>query len=262
MADDAVPGTPEAPKPDPREAEWAAEREKLTRERDEHGKKAQAWEQRYQSDMAQAVELVKQAAGQTGQPAQPAEPQDEDGIISRRELRAAVEAGKREALGQSAQEIGNILRMNRAAHRQRVQADPFYEKYKDEVENALDSIDPRAAALPDAYAKALQLAKANHFDEVLEEEVKRRMAPAVTDEEREEAEETQPTAPARSFAPPPSAPGSVSGRAIMAKKRRVEPLDPEEDRVRRHMGISEDAWRRGQSGEVPDFLGFRGRSRI
>jgi hypothetical protein len=268
MADDPVAAPPAAPNPEEL-AQLRAEQEALRKQAQESAERAKAWEQKYQSDMNQVAEWAKTAFNQQGQQAKPPEqPGDPDAIISRREMEAALMRQRDELSQQQARELANTLRLQRLQNQQRASSDPYYAKYKDEIEQALDQVDPRAAALPQAYGEAIAMAKARHFEEVLEDEVKRRTAPPLVDDE-EGSTATPPAQAGAIYAPERSAPvapaSAATGRAVSLRKPKApEPLTADEDYVRARMGIPLERWHKNKAAGDADFdpFGFGGRSKI
>lgn len=256
MADEPV----QAPAPDTTRAELDALRKELEAER-----KARAeLDAKHASEMGQVAEAIRASLIQN-QPKTEQPPEDEAALISRKDLKAELERVRAEAGQVTEAQTRRLLKAQRESHRKQVEADPFYAKWKDEIEAMLDQaerVDPHSVAAPDAYAKALRIAKANHWDEVEAEWKAKAEAEREprTSESGDEEEEVRPSTTRPAVSAPPS--GGAARPISLSSPKREAQLDPAEDRVRRRMGLTVDDWHKGKSLEEPDPFGFAGRSRV
>lgn len=274
MAEEQTPVTPQEPNPAaPEELTQLKSRLEAAEKAVEESRRGDSAKDReiqqlreaYQRDVAQLVAYAQQQQVPQAQ----ATEEDEDGFVSKRDLKRL-----REELAQAHQQgIGQAVSMTeqrrlqdqRELHRSLAKQNlPEFTDWEADVERLLDSQPIEVASKPGAYAAALKLVQAQNLDKVIEKRMAEREARRALEAQDAEVEETgfepEPS-PRRPAAPVPVS--SAIGQRTAVRRARIQPLSEDEKIAAEMFGVeSADEWRKWSDPNYqPDILGMKGRKR-
>jgi hypothetical protein len=270
------------PVENPQEKELAdlrAERDRLAKETADAKAAAEAAAKQaaeHKSQLDQVVNYVRENMTQPQSSATPpAEPEDEDAIVSRRDLKKTSEAIRQEAQKVTADALLATLRNQRAINRQIAeQRYPEFEKHAAEIDAALDRLAPDVAAAPTAYKEVYDfIVKRNRkdirelSDDEFEAERRRRFGDPESENESGSEALGAESAPhgAESARPQPAILPSSAGRSAASGSKKPQPkLSPDEEYMRTRFGMSAEEWiaNKGETQPSGDFMDMKGRPRV
>lgn len=174
----------------------------------------QQMQQQYQQDVARVQAFYAQQLQQNQPPPEEEEPEQ-------KRLREIVQQGLQQAQQQQMQPFmeqsyRNQRYSNRELARQKFQD---FSRWEAEIEAALNQYPLQIAAQPEAYESAYKAVKANHFDELLQEQLEANKArPMPVEGEELEDEEVLPASPPIPSRPAPR-PSMGPARMVAAPTR-------------------------------------------